>query len=111
MSSLDETSRTIVAAELAKAAAHYARVFEGEIEVTLSEIRELERRLSEASARLKNQVNVQQRLRLFESNADRFVCPHCWIMDGTSSTLEPMRFDNPDDDVLRCQECGRDYGA
>lgn len=111
MSSLDDTSRTVAAAELAKAAVHYAREFEGEIEVTLSEIRELERRLSEATARLKNQANVQQRLSLFEANADRLLCPHCWIVDGTSSTLEPMRFDNPDDDVLRCHVCGRDYGV
>jgi hypothetical protein len=111
MFSQNDSYNRSAAGELRRAAAHFARQFEAQSEETLREIGNLERRLAEANKKLDNQANAQQRLTVFEANADRCLCPYCWIVEGSSNPLEPMRFDDPDDDVLRCHQCGRDYGV
>lgn len=80
---------------------------------TTAEIAEVEEHLRLLKAQRDGQLNAGGRLATYQPNIGPgdYQWPKCWIVDGQSSRLNPIPFEKPDEDILRCRTCGRDFGV
>ena len=102
-----------VEAELVKVAKELATAFQSQLEQTSAEIAELEEQLRQLKARRDGQLDAQARLGTYRPNkvgTTDYRCPNCWIVDGQSTLLKPIPFERPNEDIMRCPTCGRDFG-
>jgi len=79
---------------------------------TTAELAELEEQARQLEARREGQRNAYRRLEAYQPRAGsiEYRCPNCWIIDGRSIPLKPILYGKPEDDILRCPACGRDFG-
>ena len=98
--------------KLMNAARELAAVSQSRLQVTTAEIGELEEQLRQLKAQREGQVDAQGRLRLLPSKngGEEDRCPNCWIRDRESTLLKSIPFERPEQDVMRCPACGRDFG-
>ena len=101
-----------VEAELVKVARELACASQSQLKHTVAEISEVEEQLRQLKARRDGQLDVQARLDSYRPKvgAADYRCPNCWIVDGYPTLLKPIPFDRPDEDIMRCPTCGRDFG-
>ncbi len=100
-----EVQLTTIAKELA--AGSQARLLQ-----TTAEIAELEEQLRQLRTQRDGQLNAYKRLDSYRPRAAavEYLCPNCWVSEGQSIPLKPILLGRPEDDVLRCPACGRDFG-
>jgi hypothetical protein len=99
-----ETALSNVAKEL-------AALSQARLALTDAEISELEEQLGQLKAQRTGQIEAHARLDAYlPKTGTAYRCPNCWIRDGQQSLLKPIPFERPDEDILRCQTCGRDFG-
>ena len=100
-----ETDLTKIARELASAS-------QTRLCLTLAEIADLEEQLRALKAQRDGQLDSEGRLKSYRPKAGAvdYRCPNCWIKDGQSSLLKAIPLERPDEDILRCPTCGRDFG-
>ena len=101
-----------IEAELVKVAREIAAASQSRLKHTTAEIADLEEQLRLLKARQEGQLDAQARLACYrpKDGAAEYRCPNCWIVDGYPTLLKPIPFERPDEDILRCPTCGRDFG-
>jgi hypothetical protein len=101
-----------VETELLRVARELAIASQSRLLQTTAEIAELESQLRQLKAQRDGQLDAHARLDIYRPNAGGagYRCPNCWISDGQSVLLKPIPFARPDEDILRCLNCGRDFG-
>jgi hypothetical protein len=82
------------------------------LEHTTAEIAELEEQLRQLRAQRDGQLDAQGRLNSCQPKVGDtdYQCPNCWIVDGKPALLKSIPFERPDQDIMRCPTCGRDFG-
>ena len=86
------------AAENAKILAIKLPSLQRELELALSTVSELNKKIEIAET-------AMERAQSFESRVgSRFQCPHCWIENHERADLGSI---SPGDDVFQCASCGR----
>ena len=100
-----------VESELLKVARQLAAASELRLRHTTAEIAELEVQLRQLRAQRDGQIDAEGRLNSYRPKvgATDYRCPNCWIVDGKPSLLKSIPFERPDEDILRCPTCGRDF--
>jgi hypothetical protein len=98
--------------KLMNVARELAAVSQSRLQVTTVEIRELEEQLRQLKAQRDGQLDAQGRLGSYHPKtvAKEYGCPNCWIRDRQSTLLKSILFERPEQDVMRCPACGRDFG-
>ena len=98
--------------ELLKVARELAAASESRLRHTTVEIAELEEQLRQLRAQRDGQLDAQGRLNSYQPkvSATDYQCPNCWIVDGKPALLKSIPFERPDQDIMRCPTCGRDFG-
>jgi hypothetical protein len=101
-----------VEVKLMNVARELAAVSQSRLQVTATEIAELEEQLRQLKAQRYGQLDAQGRLDSYhpKTGAEEYRCPNCWIRDGQSTLLKSIPFERPEQDVMRCPSCGRDFG-
>ena len=101
-----------VGSKLLKVAKELAATSESRLRHTTAEIAELEEQLRQLRAQRNGQLDAQGRLDSYRPKvaATEYQCPNCWIVDGKPALLKPIPFERPDEDIMRCPTCGRDFG-
>lgn len=98
--------------KLLKVARDLAAASESRLRLTTGEIAELEEQLRQLRAQRDGQLDAQGRLSSYRPKVDatEYRCPNCWIVDGKPALLKSIPFERPDEDIMRCPTCGRDFG-
>jgi hypothetical protein len=101
-----------VESKLLKVARDLAADSESRLRYTTGEIAELEEQLRQLRAQRDGQLDAQGRLDAYRPKvgATEYRCPNCWIVDGRPALLKSIPFEKPDEDIMRCPACGRDFG-
>ena len=101
-----------VETELLTVARELAAGSELRLEHTTAEIAELEEQLRQLRAQRDGQLDAQGRLNSYQPKVGDtdYQCPNCWIVDGKPALLKSIPFERPDQDIMRCPTCGRDFG-
>ena len=101
-----------VEVKLMNVARELADVSRSRLQVTTAEIAELEEQLRQLKAQRAGQLDAQGRLESYhpKSGAEEYRCPNCWIRDRQSTQLKSIPFERPEQDIMRCPACGRDFG-
>jgi len=101
-----------VEVKLMNVARELAAVSQSRFLVTAAEIADLEEQLRQLKAQRAGQLDAQGRLESYhpKSGTEEYRCPNCWIRDRQSTLLKPIPFERPEQDVMRCPTCGRDFG-
>ena len=101
-----------VEVELMKVARELASASQSRLLHTTAEIAELEGQLRQLKAQRDGQLDAKGRLNSYMPKAGPvdYRCPNCWIRDAQSVLLKPIPFKRPDEDIMRCPTCGRDFG-
>lgn len=87
------------AAETARILAINLPKLHRELEIALSELGDLNKKIEVAESAL-------ERAQTFESRVEsRYQCPHCWIENHTRANLDAISAD--DNSVFKCASCGR----
>lgn len=101
-----------VEAELSKIARELAARSQSQLAQSAAEIAELEEQLQQLKARREGQLDAQGRLQSYRPKVGvEYQCPNCWIVDGQPSRLKAIPFERPNEDIMRCATCGRDFGV
>ena len=97
--------------ELLKAAADLAAFSKSQLKATSDEITELQEQLLELKAKHHGQIHAEARLETYRARLgeSRYSCPHCWIVYGQARELTPIHVADPDEDIMRCHDCGHDF--
>ena len=101
-----------VGSKLLKVARELAAASESRLRHTKVEIEDLEEQLRQLRAQRDGQLDAQGRLNSYQPKVDAtdYQCPNCWIVDGKPALLKSIPFERPDEDIMRCPTCGRDFG-
>ena len=98
--------------ELLKVARELAAASQARLLHTNAEIAELEEQLQQLRAQRDGQLDAHGRLNSYQpkAGATDYRCPNCWMREAQSIRLRPIPFERPDEDIMRCPSCGRDFG-
>jgi len=116
--------------ELVRAARELTARSMSHLHETLDEIADLERQLADLKRMRDGQLNAQHRLDTYRPKlrtsghapgrqapdkptsgpTSGHVCPNCWVVEGHTVLLQHVSFEALREDVMRCPNCGRDFG-